>query len=352
MFKNTRKALFVVLAGSLLVSTAQAGHGTNMLKSAMSRAKQFSQQTSPSSGGRMQGFRQAVSQKAAQFQSSQPTSGTAPQGLRAKLAGKVAQFRAAGNPQQNLIQGFNQTSQAAENRFGVGFDPTGTTPANPTNKPADTILLPYFEVDLDKQSKTGPLFEVNNVPATTPAPTPQGGMGGNRGSWLPAVVGAIGAVAEARANAAYSQPVYSQPMYQAPVYEAPVPQYTQAPVQAPQYAPAPQYNAQAPQYAPAPVAAPATTGLVIYAVESLEGQSGQLLVRGNGFGTQAGQLVMEVNGVRMALTSTTWTPNAIVVNMPAIQVAPGSTASFTAIRVDGAASQPFTPGTAATVASR
>ena len=178
----------------------------------------------------------------------------------------------------------------------------------------------------------------------------------------------VGAIIQARAanNAGYydngySAPVYQAPVYEAPVYAAPAPvQYVPAPVQAPvQYAaPAQQYaapvqyqapvQAPAPQYAPQAAAAPApaTAGLVIYAVEALQGAQGQLLVRGEGFGTQNGQLVLDINGVRMGMEVVSWIPNAVVVKFPNLQVPQGATVTFTAVRTDGAASQPFNPATA------
>jgi hypothetical protein len=120
--------------------------------------------------------------------------------------------------------------------------------------------------------------------------------------------------------------------YQAPIQTAPV-QY-QAPVQA------------------GPVQAPTGGALVIYAVEPLEGQPGHLLVRGDGFGTQAGQVMLDINGVRMGLQVTSWIPNALVVKMPGLQAAPGAAVSFSVQRADGATSQPFNPASTAVVASR
>jgi hypothetical protein len=91
---------------------------------------------------------------------------------------------------------------------------------------------------------------------------------------------------------------------------------------------------------------------VIYAVEPLDGQPGSLLVRGDGFGVQAGQVMLDINGVRMGLQVTSWIPNALVVKMPGLQVAPGAVTTFTVLRTDGAASQPFNPASTAVVASR
>ena len=51
---------------------------------------------------------------------------------------------------------FTQTSQEADDRFSVGFDPIGMdqppeADAAPVDDvPADSVLLPYFEVDLDE----------------------------------------------------------------------------------------------------------------------------------------------------------------------------------------------------------
>jgi hypothetical protein len=98
--------------------------------------------------------------------------------------------------------------------------------------------------------------------------------------------------------------------------------------------------------------APAGGALVIYAVEPLDGQPGSLLIRGDGFGTQAGQVVLDINGVRMGLQVTSWIPNALVVKMPGLQVAQGAVSNFTVMRADGASSQPFNPASTAVVASR
>jgi hypothetical protein len=51
---------------------------------------------------------------------------------------------------------FTQTSQEADDRFSVGFDPIEMdqppeADAAPVDEvPADSLLLPYFEVDLDE----------------------------------------------------------------------------------------------------------------------------------------------------------------------------------------------------------
>jgi hypothetical protein len=91
---------------------------------------------------------------------------------------------------------------------------------------------------------------------------------------------------------------------------------------------------------------------VIYAVEPLEGAPGQYLVRGEGFGTQNGRLLLAINGVQMSMETVSWIPNAVVVKFPNLQVPQGATVTFTAVRVDGASSQPFNPATAGVVAAR
>jgi hypothetical protein len=172
---------------------------------------------------------------------------------------------------------------------------------------------------------------------------------GGRGSWIPA---AIGAVVQAGVSARNSAPVYQQPVYQQPVYQAPAQyaapaQYT-APVQAPVQA-APQLVSLQ-SLVTSPAAGP-TGGLVISAIESLAPAPGQLLVRGAGFGTQPGRMVLDINGVRLSLEVVNWTANAVVVRLPSLQAAANATVAFTAVRVDGATSQPFNPTSGAAAAN-
>ena len=56
--------------------------------------------------------------------------------------------------------------EPADNRFGVGFDPFDSgapddadAPAADADAPADSLLLPYFEVDLDETPESDTLFQ-------------------------------------------------------------------------------------------------------------------------------------------------------------------------------------------------
>ncbi len=56
-------------------------------------------------------------------------------------------------PEPASAQDFASTQEAAEGRFGVGFDAVDSSEAPvadaDADAPADSLLLPYFEVDLD-----------------------------------------------------------------------------------------------------------------------------------------------------------------------------------------------------------
>jgi hypothetical protein len=66
----------------------------------------------------------------------------------------------------------------------------------------------------------------------------------------------------------------------------------------------------------------------------------------------AGSLALEVNGVQLVLEASAWTPNAIIAKVPTLNVANDAAIHFTAVRTDGASSQPFDPSAPAVVASR
>jgi hypothetical protein len=81
-------------------------------------------------------------------------------------------------------------------------------------------------------------------------------------------------------------------------------------------------------------------GPVIHGVEPHAGGRNERLVRGDNFGTQAGQVTMEVNGVQIRLEATTWAPNAIIVKMPELHMASDAATYFTVLRTDGVANPP------------
>jgi hypothetical protein len=85
---------------------------------------------------------------------------------------------------------------------------------------------------------------------------------------------------------------------------------------------------------------PAQGGPVIYAVEPHAGGQNELLVRGDNFGTQTGQVMLEVNGVQLGLEATGWTSNAILVKAPNLQIASKASVHLTVTRADGVANPP------------
>jgi hypothetical protein len=71
-------------------------------------------------------------------------------------------------PEPASAQDFASTQEAAEGRFGVGFDAVDSSqapvadadaPAADADAPADSLLLPYFEVDLEETPESGTLFQ-------------------------------------------------------------------------------------------------------------------------------------------------------------------------------------------------
>lgn len=193
----------------------------------------------------------------------------------------------------------------------------------------------------------------------TTAPTTGGGMGtttpttgggfGNFGGGFGLIPSVIGAIASngyygGGYGGGYSAPVYSAPQYveeAAPEYaETPAPQYVATPAPQATVAPASQVEQTA-----------STSSPVIEVVEPLQGAQSQVLVRGSGFGNEPGTLYLNVNGVKISLEATTWTPGVIIAKVPTLNIASDATVRFTATRTDGASSQPYDPAGATAVAS-
>ncbi|MBX7074434.1 MAG: hypothetical protein K1X71_14910 [Pirellulales bacterium] len=70
------------------------------------------------------------------------------------------------------------------------------------------------------------------------------------------------------------------------------------------------------------------------------GEEGSMIVEGERFGDQAGQLVLELGSVRLALETTSWNARSIGVKLPRLQ-APGVMTRLVVYGADGAASAPF-----------
>jgi hypothetical protein len=70
------------------------------------------------------------------------------------------------------------------------------------------------------------------------------------------------------------------------------------------------------------------------------GDEGSMIVEGERFGDQTGQLVLELGNVRLALETTSWDARSIGVKLPRLQ-APGVTTRLVVYHADGAASAPF-----------
>lgn len=64
-------------------------------------------------------------------------------------------------PEPASAQEWASTQEAAEGRFGVGFDAvdSGEAPEGDADAPADSLLLPYFEADLDETPESGTVFQ-------------------------------------------------------------------------------------------------------------------------------------------------------------------------------------------------
>lgn len=145
--------------------------------------------------------------------------------------------------------------------------------------------------------------------------------------------------APAMAPASYSTPTSNpQPHYQPPTAPSYQPTYgTLPPSTFVSGGSVSQPQRQLPVLQPvAPVAGSPT----ILAVEPYEGGRNEVLVRGEAFGSQPGQVVLEVSGIQIGLEASAWTPNAIVAKLPAIQLGPNANVQFRILRADGVANVP------------
>lgn len=209
----------------------------------------------------------------------------------------------------------------------------------------------------------GPVLDPGNGGGSTPPPPPGGGNGGggngggNGGGGMPPGGGGGTGTGPGNGNGGgggnhgkhhncwWVLPLISsinnRPYYY-PNYYPSYPTYNSAPVYV------------TPTYTTTVVSAPATpvaSDPVILAIEPAANAEGQLVIRGQNFGAQPGQIALSLGGVQLGLEVVEWTANTIRVKMPAVQVAQGTTSTFSVARADGAMSQLFDPAQQRAVAA-